>query len=375
MVTLNTVVFPDSLAAIENNPQGNNNSSIAPLVVSDNEIFGTEGADRLTGTAGDDTIFALGGDDTIVGTTGNDSIFGGNGFDTVDYSGFGEAVTILPAGGFDDGGESLLVRVERIVGATRQANTIDGSSTIESSTSLNVDLERNSLVVENIPQIGTINFEVREFVNVVGTFNSDTIIGGNPNNSLSGGAGNDFIDSRSGNDAVFGEAGDDNLFGGNDNDTLDGGIGNDSLDGGSGNDALFGFEGDDNLFGGNDNDILDAGTGNDFLDGSSGNDELLGFDGDDTLLGGNDTDTLNGGTGNDLLTGGSSSDLFVLAAGEGTDTITDFGRDNDRLGLSGGIGFDDLSFAGNDIIFGSETIATLDNFNTSNLTAGDFTFI
>ena len=371
MVTLSTFVPQENLLPLEANAL-QASPAVSSLLVPNNEITGTEGSDRLFGTPEDDTIFALGGNDTIIGSTGNDTIFGDGGFDTVDYSEFGEAVTILPAGGFDDGGESLIVEVERIIGATRQGNTIDASSAIDDSTNLNVNLDNNSLIVENIPTIGTISFEVRNFVNVVGTSNDDSIIGGNPDNVLDGGLGNDFVDGRSGNDLVSGSDGNDTLLGGNDLDTLEGGIGNDSLNGGSGNDQLFSGEGDDTLIGGNDNDLLDSGVGNDSLTGGSGNDQLFGFDGDDTLIGGNDRDTLEGGVGNDLLTGGSSSDVFVLSAGSGTDIITDFGRDNDSIALSGGISFNELSFSGSDINFGSETIATLDGFDATSLTASDF---
>ncbi|MEO1801489.1 MAG: hypothetical protein AAFR62_13865, partial [Cyanobacteria bacterium J06629_2] len=91
-----------------------------------------------------------------------------------------------------------------------------------------------------------------------------------------------------------------------------------------------------------------------------------------TCRGGNGRDTLNGEAGNDVLTGGASSDVFVLAAGEGTDTITDFGRGNDSISLAGGISFNDLSFVGNDIVLGSETLATLDGFDAVTLTEGDF---
>ncbi len=73
-----------------------------------------------------------------------------------------------------------------------------------------------------------------------------------------------------------------------------------------------------------------------------------------------------------MLNGGISNDTFVLAAGEGTDTITDFGNGNDEIGLSGGLTFADLSFTGNDILFGAETLATLTGVDTTTLTAGDF---
>ena len=112
--------------------------------------------------------------------------------------------------------------------------------------------------------------------------------------------------------------------------------------------------------------------GNDTLNGSNGKDNLFGAGGDDLLQGNNGNDVLNGGAGNDTLEGGNGSDTFVI--GEGTDTISDFGN-NDVIGLSGGISYEDLTFSGNDIIFSGETIATLSGVDTTGLSESDFTSV
>ncbi|MEG4633611.1 FG-GAP-like repeat-containing protein [Microcoleus sp. AR_TQ3_B6] len=138
------------------------------------------------------------------------------------------------------------------------------------------------------------------------------------------------------------------------NDTLTGTAGNDSLNGGNGNDTLIGNAGNDTLIGGN---------GSDLLFGNAGNDLLTGDNGDDTLR---------GGLGNDILTGGTSKDVFVFAAGEGTDTITDFTVGSDKIGLTGGLTFGNLSFSGNQIRVGSEVLAVLTGVNTNTLTASNF---
>jgi len=145
-----------------------------------------------------------------------------------------------------------------------------------------------------------------------------------------------------------------NQIGGNGNDTLTGTAGNDLLNGGNGNDSLIGNAGNDSLIGGN---------GSDFLVGSAG---------DDLLDGDNGSDTLRGGLGNDTLTGGNGSDVFVFAALEGTDTITDFSLGTDKIGLTGGLTFGNLSFSGNQIRIGSDVLAVLTGVNTNTLTASNF---
>ena len=127
-----------------------------------------------------------------------------------------------------------------------------------------------------------------------------------------------------------------------------------------------------NLNGTNRKDLLNGSGGADTLSGGNGKDTLNGGAGNDILNGGNGKDILNGEAGNDNLTGGRGNDTFVLAPGEGTDTITDFDNGNDVIALSGGIGFDDLSFSGSDIIFNNETLATLTGVDTTALNESSF---
>ncbi|WP_083250309.1 type I secretion C-terminal target domain-containing protein, partial [Shewanella colwelliana] len=93
-----------------------------------------------------------------------------------------------------------------------------------------------------------------------------------------------------------------------------------------GDDILAGNRGDDILFGQGGNDELHGGSGDDLLIGGSGLDELIGGSGSDTLI---------GGLGDDTLTGGTDADTFVWQQGEsGTDHITDFDINQDKLDLS-----------------------------------------
>ncbi|MCC5665254.1 tandem-95 repeat protein [Nostoc sp. CHAB 5784] len=133
----------------------------------------------------------------------------------------------------------------------------------------------------------------------------------------------------------------------------------------------------DRLFSGNGNDHLNGTPGNDFLSGGNGKDSFSGGNGNDTLVGGNGNDRLSGGFGSDILTGGNGQDKFIFAPGEGTDTITDFCKYTDLIGLSGGLTFKQLSFSSNNIIVTAtnEILATLTGINTTTLTATNFTIV
>ena len=87
---------------------------------------------------------------------------------------------------------------------------------------------------------------------------------------------------------------------------------------------------------------------------------------------GNGNDFLDGGLGSDSLRGDDGDDTFVLTPGSGTDFIVDFGRGHNLIGLSSGISFTDLSFSGNNIVFGDETLAILNGFDSANLSESDF---
>jgi len=208
----------------------------------------------------------------------------------------------------------------------------------------------------------------------------DTIYGGNENDDLDGGAGDNLIRGGNGNDTitVTGAAATD----GND---LGGGAGDDFITGGDGADTIFGGNGDDSmgggLNGGNGNDIINGGSGNDLLNGDGGNDTLKGGDGDDALDGGlgNDelrggagTDDVSGGAGNDMiysslggddLTGNDGDDVFVLKAGTGNTTITDFNGASqtgiDKLNVSA-LGYTDLN----------DVLAVAYEIDTNGATAG-----
>jgi ELWxxDGT repeat protein len=156
------------------------------------------------------------------------------------------------------------------------------------------------------------------------------------------------------------------ITGTNRSDNLNGTPNSDKIEGLNGNDTLSGLAGNDTLLGGN---------GNDNLVGGGGNDSLVGSNGSDRITGGIGNDTLTGGAGFDILTGGANNDLFVLRNGNGSDSITDFQRGSDQIGLTGELEFEDLTRTGNTIRAGNELLATLVGVNSDRLTEADFLVI
>ncbi|MBY5978616.1 calcium-binding protein [Phaeobacter italicus] len=222
---------------------------------------------------------------------------------------------------------------------------------------------------------------------------NDTIFGGNEDDILEGGAGENFIRGGNGDDTITtgndgsnlgGGAGADNITGGNGNDTIFGGQGDDSsLDGGAGNDAINGGAGADTLIGGAGDDTLKGGDGDDRLEGTSGSNELRGGAGEDTVIGGTEDDIIYTSLGGDELTGGTGDDEFVLKAGTGATTITDFGTGNDKLNVEE-LGYNNLddvlavayqTDAGVVIAIDADTTVTLTSVATLGaLDAADFDF-
>ncbi len=181
---------------------------------------------------------------------------------------------------------------------------------------------------------------------------------------------------------IAGDASANTLVGTATADTIAGGFGDDKILGGDGDDILRGDE-NQSLPGGptGGDDFIDGGAGNDRIGGKGGNDTLLGGVGDDLIWGGLGDDILRGGAGNDQLTGGTGSDpdgqdLFILAAGEGFDWITDFEVGTDHIGLANGLTLGQLTLVqsnGDTLIrLGQENLALLQGVTATGLGASDF---
>jgi len=180
-----------------------------------NQVRGTNNADVITGAATNDTFF---------GSAGNDTYNGAAGTDTMDYSTLGTAVTLRSQGVIAKGalGQDTIQNIEKIIGATGQANLIDGTvaNPAAQTTSFAIDLALGKLVVNGVPFLGSIAFDVSNFPNVTGTNNADSIRGDAKANLLLGGGGNDTISGAGGDDTIAGGAGADTISLGSGRDTV-----------------------------------------------------------------------------------------------------------------------------------------------------------
>jgi Ca2+-binding RTX toxin-like protein len=322
----------------------------------DDQLFGDDRANRLSGGLGRDVISGGAGDDILAGGTGAaNEIYGGTGNDT-------------------------FIVDERTDTIIEQAG--EGVDTIQTVTLTNYTLQ---LHLENLTYLGSAAFQ--------GT----------------GNAASNIITGGTGSDTLRGEAGDDRLVGGLGSDQLDGGLGRDTavfnsvrsayvistaggittITGPDGTDTLSNIEylrfadGLYDLSGNPTMNELGGTSGNDALIGTSQAERLLGLAGDDTLDGNGGDDFLIGGAGNDTLIGGAgidTADYSSAAAGVtaqlntgvasndgdgGTDTfsgienLTGSAFNDVLLGdagsnvLRGGAGYDVLiGLGGNDVIHG-----------------------
>lgn len=226
--------------------------------------------------------------------------------------------------------------------------------------------------------------------NAIGGSGDDVLIGNDSDNTLTGNGGNDALNGGEGINILDGGEGSDTADYSSNSEAvlvrldlgwstdlanqslgftvLSNGIAADTID----HDNLVSIENatgsdvNDIIFGNSQANVLDGGEGNDFIAGFDGNDTLIGGTGNDELFGVLGNNKLIGGTGRDRLFGGSGSDEFVFAAGEGgasiaeADTIFFFQNGSDKITITGGLTFADLTI-GND---GSGNATIFDNVNS-----------
>ncbi|NET35960.1 MAG: hypothetical protein F6K19_28690 [Cyanothece sp. SIO1E1] len=303
----------------------------ADTLISIENLAGSTFDDSLLGDAGDNVLDGDDGNDLLVGGAGNDTLIGGLGDDTLQSGGGVDVV---------DGGEGT-----------------DTAVFSDIPFALNADLTIGEAAYIN----GAGVLIIDELIDI------ENLVGNDFDNELVGDASANVLSGADGADTLAGGLGDDEIFGDDGADTLRGDL-NDSSPGGT--------------IGGND--TISGGAGDDAIGGKAGDDSLLGGIGDDTLFGDDGDDILQGGLGNDVLTGddfsgGTGSDTFVLAIGEGTDTITDFQVDVDFIGLAAGLSFGQLSISqdGDNALIGFEleTLAIVNSVLSTDLTEAAFSVI
>jgi len=146
-----------------------------------------------------------------------------------------------------------------------------------------------------------------------------------------------------------------------------------------GNGRTLGGPGSQIINGGDGNDPLFGNQGRDLLNGGGGNDSLFGGQGSDWLIGGPGDDVLSGDFGDDVLIGGPGADTFALQKGQGIDSIWDFEVGIDKIGLRGGLKFEDLSIKpvsfSSQIFAGDELLGQVIGVAPASLGAANFTAI
>ncbi len=405
----------------------------------DDIIDGKAGNDYLYGKAGNDTLIGGSGNDNLYGGEGDDSIDGGEGIDTLretadvsftltdnsltgkgtdtiasiervvltggnsanfikasDFSGniylYGGAGNDTLQGGSQNdflyGGEGD----DEINGGSRHSNISGGKGndiinggkgvdTLRETTEFDFTLTNTSLSgVDGIDQLISIERAV------LSGRNSDNII------DASAFTGGTYLYGRGGDDTLIGGSGNDHIYGEQGNDSIDGGEGIDSLREtsdtnfiltdtsltGNGTDTIANIERAFLAGGDRANIIVASGfTGNAYLYGRAGNDTLTGGTNNDFLYGEQGNDLINGGLGNDRLYGGDGNDIFVLSSVAGKDTIYDFEDGFDKLDLSDGLIFENLTIAvsgsNTNILQDNQILATLIGVDSTLIDAADFT--
>jgi Ca2+-binding RTX toxin-like protein len=315
----------------------------------DNNLFGTNQADRIFGFAGRDLLFGRAGHDYLNGGSGDDIMIGGIGNDVYVVDSIHDFVFEE----FNQGKDEVRSSVNFILydfGHTDIENlTLQGSAIIGLGNELN---------------------------NVIRGTNGHNALGGyGGDDTLAGFGGDDQVNGDDGNDFINGGTGADNMVGGKGNDrfvvdntgdvvienahagidevltsisfnlslgnrvnienlrlvgtaTINGAgnASNNHIVGNGAANVLSGVGGDDGILGGNGDDHINGGSGNDVLAGGAGKDVLLGGAGDDTISGGLNPDTIATGGGLDTV-------IFNTGIVANVDRITDFSPAFDTIEL------------------------------------------
>lgn len=239
-------------------------------------LTGTSSANTLTAsTAADHEIYGLGGNDTLTGNAGNDRLEGGAGDDALNAAAGSDTYVYARGDGSDTINQNdsstgkvdtLLFRTGIVASDLVFDSETDGDlaifvrnsdGTLPSSPSLTIT---GGLIAEtNEKKLDRIIFEDEATVLTLAQIEQLAMTPTENADYLRGSSTvADTIAGLGGNDLIFGLAGNDTLNGGAGADTVDGGAGNDVLTGGLGNDSLTGGAGSDTY-------VVARGDGNDTI--------------------------------------------------------------------------------------------------------------
>jgi VCBS repeat-containing protein len=158
---------------------------------------------------------------------------------------------------------------------------------------------------------------------ITSSYGNDTIDAGNGNNQINAGGGNNVITAGGGDDTITTDWGMSTIHAGGGNNTVTATGGSTAVTTGAGNDSITTSWG---------NDVINAGAGNDSIYSGWGADVINAGAGDDLIRAGGGGDTVRGGLGNDTLINDQwSNDSYLFAAGDGQDSITDAGGQDQLL--------------------------------------------
>ncbi|MEG3929527.1 MULTISPECIES: calcium-binding protein [unclassified Microcoleus] len=366
---------------------GKGNDAIGFFIAGGGNNLGLPLTGGFAGNEGSNFLRGDLGDDSVVGINVRDSLFGGRGNDTL----LGVASNSYLSGDLDN--DTLF-----IANSTQTSPFASGVITIGIERTTLIGGGGNDSLEGGIGDFGG----GRNFFE--GGDGNDTIRVFATQDTALGGAGDDFIQSSTvpnvlssvGAQSSFpGFAGRNSLDGGVGNDTIVAAFVTDTMIGGEGNDSLSGIF--TNAVGGDGNDTIDAtkaifaGTGTALitLDGGLGNDRLIGYTNPTTGSSFTVTNLMNGGVGSDTIVFGTQGDR-IIGNMEGNDFIsyasgvtfsgTVANLITDTLGsnfITGGNGTDSITTGnGDDILFGDSSSAdSLAGDDTLNSGAGNDTML
>lgn len=357
-------------------------------------LDGGDGNDAITGGAGNDSLYGGAGNDTLTAGVGNDSLQGGAGDDVYVWAVGDGNDNISDSGSGNDTISFTGIAqgdVRYWFGNTNLYVLHIGSNSLITVANQTYS---SSYTIEQLSFAGGVTQAITALSSYTGSGFNDTMEGGANAETLNGLAGNDELYGVGGNDTLNGGTGNDFLYGGAGDDQYLWNVGD-------GNDTITDYDGTTGV-GGTDELVFGAGitlanltfaanssgdltvtyapsnstirlvrfddlatpnyqierirfadgstlsltsgftlTGtasNETIYGTNFNDTISGAGGSDSLYGRGGNDALNGGAGNDFLYGGTGDDTYIVANGEGNDTISEYtgsGSGNDLLRMTG----------------------------------------